>query len=76
MDKQRIILTVKSPSPWFKEGTEVYDYDYDYSEKQRMTFADFLLHKKTGSVLVRGVMPDGSIDGEYCSVNDFDLSFE
>ena len=34
-------LTVKDPSPWFKPGTQVYDYNSDYSSKKHITLEDW-----------------------------------
>lgn len=34
-------LTVKDPSPWFKPGTQVYDYNEDYSSKKHITLEDW-----------------------------------
>jgi hypothetical protein len=70
-------LTVKAPSSWFKEGTEVYAYDSDYQDKKRITLEEY--HKWVNDpaiikgILVRGVLPDGIVDGEFCELDEFNM---
>jgi hypothetical protein len=65
-------LTVKEPSHWFKPGTEVYDYNEDYDLKKRITLEEW--EKSAGKgICVRGMMPNGDIDGEFCSNDEFDV---
>jgi len=65
-------LTVKDPSPWFKPGTEVFDYNEHYDLKKRVTLKEWEESAGKG-ICVRGMMPDGTIDGEFCSNDEFDM---
>jgi hypothetical protein len=66
-------LTVKDPSPWFKPGTQVYDYNSDYSSKKHITLEDWEKYDMGWGICVRGMLPNGEIDGELCSKDEFEV---
>lgn len=65
-------LTAK-PNTWFKSGTEVYDYDAKYEAKKRITLDYWEQCKSADAICVCGIMNDGTVDGEYCSLDEFDV---
>lgn len=66
-------LTVKEPSSWFRSGTQVYDYNEEYELKKHITLEKWEEDDLGWGICVRGMMPDGSTDGELCSKNEFDV---
>lgn len=67
-NKKYVKLVVKpTVDSWFKPNTEVWCYD----APRRITIKEWNGWVESGMVLVRGIRPNGKIDGESCSIDEF-----